>query len=121
MKRTAIETIFQGQRLGGQSAVLDVNNVNEFHNEQVANIVRRIDTFTSAEGTGAAVDHCIKLYLDVAKYEPLKGLLIYLSSTVDVQNTITTADTIVKTVETSFMELLDAATAQTQTESLTLR
>ena len=44
-----------------------------------------------------------------------------LSSTVDVQNTITTADTIVKTVQTSFMELLDAANVQTQTEGLTFR
>ena len=34
---------------------------------------------------------------------------------------ITTADTIVETVETSFMELPDAAYAQTQTEGLTFR
>ena len=44
-----------------------------------------------------------------------------LSSTVDVQNTITTADTIVKTVEMSFIEPLDAAYTQTQTEGLTFR
>ena len=44
-----------------------------------------------------------------------------LSSTADVQNTITTADTIVKTVQTSFMELLDATNVQTQTEGLTFR
>ena len=34
---------------------------------------------------------------------------------------VTTADTIVKTVETSFMELPGAAYAQTQTEGLTFR
>ena len=47
-----------------------------------------------------------------------------LSSTVDVQNMITTADTIVETVETSgtaFMELPNAAYAQTQTEGLKFR
>ena len=45
----------------------------EFYNEQVAYIERLIENFTSVEGTGATVDHCIKLYLNVAKYEPLKG------------------------------------------------
>ena len=32
-----------------------------------------IEIFTNQEGTGAAIDHCIKLYLNTAKYEPLKG------------------------------------------------
>ena len=44
-----------------------------------------------------------------------------LSSTVDVQNMITTADTNVETVETSFIELPDATNAETQTEGLTFR
>ena len=47
--------------------------MNEFYNEQVAYIERWIENFTSAEGTDAAFDHCIKLYLNVAKYEPLEG------------------------------------------------
>ena len=47
--------------------------MNTFYNEQVVYIERWIENFTSEEGTGAAVDHCIKLYLNVAKYEPLKG------------------------------------------------
>ena len=47
--------------------------MNAFYNEQVAYIERWIENFTSAGGTGAAVDHCIKLCLNVAKYEPLKG------------------------------------------------
>ena len=32
-----------------------------------------IENFTSQEGTGAAINRCLKLYLDIAKYEPLKG------------------------------------------------
>ena len=32
-----------------------------------------IENFTNQEGTGAAVNKCIKLYLNIAKYEPLKG------------------------------------------------
>ena len=32
-----------------------------------------IENFTSQEGTGAVVNHCLKLYLNIAKYEPLKG------------------------------------------------
>ena len=61
------------QRHGEQSAVIDGNIVNMFYNEQVAYIERWIEHFTSQEGTGAAIDHCIKLYLKTAKYEPLKG------------------------------------------------
>ena len=56
-----------------QSAVLEENNVNRFYNEQVAYILSWIDNFTNQEGTGAAIDHCIKLYLNTAKFEPLKG------------------------------------------------
>ena len=44
-----------------------------------------------------------------------------LSSTMDVQNTITTADTIAKIVEKYFIELPDVANAQTQTQYLTFR
>ena len=39
----------------------------------MAYIVRWIEHFTNQEGTGAAIDHCIKLYLNTAKFEPLKG------------------------------------------------
>ena len=46
--------------------------MNEFY-DQVAYIERWIENFMSAEGTDSAVDYCIKLYLNVAKYEPLKG------------------------------------------------
>ena len=47
--------------------------MNEFYNEQVAYLESWIENFTSAEGTGAAVDHRIKLYINLTKYEPLKG------------------------------------------------
>ena len=53
--------------------MLHDNNVEEFYNEQVKHIEHWIENFTSQEGTGAAIDHCIKLYLNIAKYEPLKG------------------------------------------------
>ena len=55
-----------------QSAVLEGNNVNRFYNEQVAYMVSWIENFTNQEGTGVAIDHCIKLYLNTAKFEPLK-------------------------------------------------
>ena len=58
---------------GEQSAVLGGNNVNMFYNEQVVYIERLIENFTNQEGTGAAIDHCIKVYLNTAKYKPLKG------------------------------------------------
>ena len=47
--------------------------MNTFYNEQVAYIESWTENFTSQEGTGAAIYHCIKLYLNIAKYEPLKG------------------------------------------------
>ena len=72
-EKDGIINYFKGQRHGEQCPVLDGNNVNEFYNEQVANIERWNENFTNAEGTDAAVDHCIKLYLNVAKYEPLKS------------------------------------------------
>ena len=64
---------FQGQKHGQQSAVLHDNNVKDLYNEQVKHIENWIENFTNQEGTGAAVNKCIKLYLNIAKYEPLKG------------------------------------------------
>ena len=64
---------FQGQRHGEQSAVLNDNNIENLYTEQVTHIEKWIENFTSQEGTGAAVNKCIKLYLNIAKYEPLKG------------------------------------------------
>ena len=65
---------FQGQKHGQQSAVLHDNNVEDLYNEQVKHRENWIENFTNQDGTGAAVNKCIKLYLNIAKYEPLKGL-----------------------------------------------
>ena len=64
---------FTGAKHGDQSAALESSNSEEFYDEQVEHVKRWIENFTSAEGTGAAVANCIKLYLNIAKYEPLKG------------------------------------------------
>ena len=38
------------------------------------NLESWIEKLTSKEtGTGAEIDHCVKLYLNTAKYKPLKG------------------------------------------------
>ena len=64
---------FQGQRHGEQTTILDEINADKYYDEQVAYINAWIENFTSQEGTGAVVNHCLKLYLNIAKYEPLKG------------------------------------------------
>ena len=61
-----------GQKHGDQSAVLDDPKVNEFYDDQVAYLQTWIEKFTNT-ASGLEVDHCIKLYLNIAKYEPLKG------------------------------------------------
>ena len=64
---------FTGAKHGDQSAALESSNLEEFYDEQREHLKRWIENFTSAEGTGAAVASCIRLYLNIAKYEPLKG------------------------------------------------
>lgn len=64
---------FKGQRHGEQSAILDEANGDKYYDEQVACIKAWIENFTSQEGNGAAINCCLKLYLNIAKYEPLKG------------------------------------------------
>ena len=54
------------------SAVLDENNVDEFYDKQTAYLETWIEKFTNT-ASGLEIDHCIKLYLNIAKYEPLKG------------------------------------------------
>ena len=76
MKRMEQENISEHKSTDWeQSTVLDGSNVNEFYNNQVLNYEESwIENFTSKEtGTGAETDHCIKLYLNVAKYKPLQG------------------------------------------------
>ena len=64
---------FTGAKHGDQSAALVSSNLKEFYDEQVEHLKRWIENFTSDEGTKAAVANCIRLYLNIAKYEPLKG------------------------------------------------
>ena len=43
-----------------------------FYNEQVEYVEIWIESVTNQEDTGAAIDHCFKLYLNTARYEPWK-------------------------------------------------
>ena len=61
-----------GQNHGEQSAVLDDNNVDKFYDNQVAYLQTWIEKFTNT-ASGLEIANCIKLYLNIAKYEPLKG------------------------------------------------
>ena len=61
-----------GQNHGEQSAILDGNKVDEFYIKQTAYLQTWIEKFTNI-ASGLEIDHCIKLYLNIAKYEPLKG------------------------------------------------
>ena len=57
---------------GEQCAVLNENNLDEHYNKQTAYIQTWIEKFTNT-ASGLEIDHCVKLYLNIAKYEPLKG------------------------------------------------
>ena len=61
-----------GQNHGEQSAIFDDNKVGEFYDSQVAYLQTWIEKFTNT-ASGLEIAHCIKLYLNIAKYEPLKG------------------------------------------------
>ena len=61
-----------GQNHGEQSAVLDDINVDKFYDNQVAYLQTWIKKFTNT-ASGLEIANCIKLYLNIAKYEPLKG------------------------------------------------
>ena len=61
-----------GQNHGDQSAIFDYNKVDEFYDNQVAYLQNWIEKFTNT-ASGLEIAHCIKLYLNIAKYEPLKG------------------------------------------------
>ena len=61
-----------GQNHGEQSAIFDDNKEDEFYDNQVAYLQTWIEKFTNT-APGLEIAHCIKLYLNIAKYEPLKG------------------------------------------------
>ena len=64
--------IVVGQNHREQSAVLDSSNVDGFYDKQTAYLQTWIEKFTNT-ASGLKIDHCIKLYLNISKYEPLKG------------------------------------------------
>ena len=55
-----------------QNAVLNSDKVTELYDQSLALIQKKVETFTNT-ASGLEVDHCITLYLNIAKYEPLKG------------------------------------------------
>ena len=57
---------------GKQAAVLNDENIEEHYDNQTSYLLEWIEKFTK-KATGLEIDHCIKLYLNIAKYEPLKG------------------------------------------------
>ena len=57
---------------GQQAAVLNDENIKEYYDNQTSYLLEWIEKFTK-KATGLEIDHCIKLYLNIAKYEPLKG------------------------------------------------
>ena len=69
--------IVVGQTHGEQSAVLDSSNVDEFYDKQTAYLQTWIEKCTNT-ASGLKIDHCIKHYLNIAKYEPLKAYHIFL-------------------------------------------
>ena len=67
---------------GLQSAVLNNENIGEFYNEQTSYLQTWIEKFTNT-ASGLEIDHCKILYLNIAKYESLKG-----SSYIELPNVI---------------------------------
>jgi hypothetical protein len=61
-----------GQRHSEQCAIMDGNNTNEFYDKQIAYLQEWIEKFTNTE-TGLEIEGCTNLYLNIAKYEPLRG------------------------------------------------
>ena len=57
---------------GDQMAILTPDKIDEFYNNSSAQIQTGIEKFTNT-ASGLEIDHCIKIYLNIAKYEPLKG------------------------------------------------
>ena len=68
----AEKKIVTGVLHGDQMAILTPDKIDEFYNNSSARIQTSIEKFTNT-ASGLEIDHCIKIYLNVAKYEPLKG------------------------------------------------
>ena len=68
----ADKTIVTGVLHGDQMAILTPDKIDEFYNNSSAQIQTGIEKFTNT-ASGLEIDHCIRIYLNIAKYEPLKG------------------------------------------------
>ena len=55
-----------------QYATLSADEIDSFFGETTSAIVQKIEKFTK-EGSGWMIDKCNTLFLNIAKYEPLKG------------------------------------------------
>ena len=64
--------IVVGQTHREQGFILDSSNVDEFYDKRTAYLQTWIEKITNTT-SGLKIDHCIKLYLNIAKYKLLKG------------------------------------------------
>ena len=70
----AEKKIVTGVLHGDQMAILTPDKIDEFYNNSSAQIQTGIEKFTNT-ASGLEIDHCTRIYLNIAKYEPLKGSL----------------------------------------------
>ena len=61
-----------GQKHSDPIVVLNEDKVSNLYNDQVAYLDKWIETFTNT-ASGLEIERCDKLYLNVAKYEPIRG------------------------------------------------
>ena len=62
----------KGTFYSNQYATFSADEVDAFFGEAISAIVQKIEKFTK-EGSGWMIDKCNTLFLNIAKYEPLKG------------------------------------------------
>ena len=62
----------KGTFYSNQYATLSADEIDAFFGEATSAIVQKIEKFTK-EGSGWMIDKCNTLFLNIAKYEPLKG------------------------------------------------
>ena len=62
----------KGTFYSNQYATLSADEIDPFFGEATSAIVQKIEKFTK-EGSGWMIDKCNTLFLNIAKYEPLKG------------------------------------------------
>ena len=70
-------------------AILTSDKIDEFYKNPSVQIQTAIEKFTNT-ASGLEIDHCIKLYLNIARYEPLKG-----SSYIPLPNALANKKTII--------------------------